>query len=43
MQEATKKFYIRLFKDKVHFTGPQSENIFGGYKSKVVYHEKLVF
>ena len=26
----------------MHFTGLQSENIFGGYKSKVVYHEKLV-
>ena len=29
------RFVLAFQKDIVHFTGLQSENIFGGYKSKV--------
>ena len=36
-------FFSPFQKDKVHFADLQSENILGGYKSKVVYHKKLVF
>ena len=37
------KIAILFQKDKVHFMGPQSENVFAGYKNKVFYHTKLIF
>ena len=36
-------FFLPFPKEKVHLTGLQSDNFFGGYESKIVYHKEFFF